>query len=555
MLFSQNDPIVMQKILSHKKISTSAFALVLIFVLALFSPKIIGQTVYTHVSNYSIYEFLNELAGQQKISLNTAVKPYSRKLIAEKLVEARTHGDLNSRQKAELEFFMKDYQKELQTSTYDSKRWDLFYHTDSMFSITINPILGIRMDASNSAYHRWNGGEVFGRLGKRWGYYASLRDNEDNKTLSSPTFRTNRHAAIYKLNEPGQEGGEYSEMRGGITYNWSWGSIGLVKDNFVWGNQYNGANIFSGRTPSLGQIRLQAKPIKWLELNYVHAWLNSNVVDSIRTYNHGNGTRDVFHEKYMAANLITVTPIENLDISVGNSIVYSDIGIEPAYLIPFLFYKSVDHTLNSTSNDSGQNSQLFADVSFRRLKNTHLYSSIYIDEIEVRSLFDEEESRNIISWKAGARYFGLMDGNLSLTAEYTRNNPLVYRHYISTTTFTSNEYNLGHYLGENAQEIYLAATYKPAARWLIKLAYLDIRKGNEFEFLDGNSGTDAQEFLVNEVFTRQDIQLDVRYEWLNDLKFELSWTMSDIKDETGFFVPEFMQGNNQRISAGVSYGF
>ena len=57
------------------------------------------------------------------------------------------------------------------------------------------------------------------------------------------------------------------------------------------------------------------------------------------------------------------------------------------------------------------------------------------------------------------------------------------------------------------------------------------------------------------MFTRQDIQLDVRYEWLNDLKFELSWTMSDIKDETGFFVPEFMQGNNQRISAGVSYGF
>lgn len=549
----------MQRIVSHKKISTTARAMVLILVLTFWSASIQAQTVYTHVSNYSIYEFLDELAGQQKIKLNTAIKPYSRKMIAKKLVEAKENGQLNSRQKAELDFFMKDYQKELQTTKYANKRWDLFYHSDSVFSITVNPIVGIRADVSNSAYHRWNGAEAYGRLGKRWGYYASLRDNEDNKTLSSPSFRTNRHAAVYKLNEPNQEGGEYSEMRGGLTYNWSWGSIGLVKDHFVWGNNYNGANIFSGRTPSLGQIRLQAKPSKWVELNYVHAWLNSNVIDSVRTYNHGNGTRDVFHEKYMAANLITVTPFENVDVSVGNSIVYSDIGIEPAYLIPFLFYKSVDHTLNNTSNNSGQNSQLFADISYRRLKNTHLYSSLFIDEIEVKSLFDEEESRNIFSWKAGVRYFGFMDGNLSVTAEYTRNNPLVYRHYISTTTFASNDYSLGHYLGENAQEIYLAATYKPAPKWFIKLAYLDVRKGSEFVFVDGNGGadggTDGQEFLETEAFTRQDIQLDLRYEWYNDLKFELSWTMSDIKDDTGVFVPEFMQGNNQRISAGISYGF
>lgn len=162
----------MQNIKSHKKISTSIGFGVLILFLSLTVSVVKAQTIYTHVSNYTIYELMDELAGQQHIELNTAVKPYSRKLIAEKLQEAQEKGRLNERQKAEVAFFLKDYRKELEVGKYENKRWDLFYHSDSIFSITVNPILGIRTDVSNSAYHRWNGGEAFGRLGKRWAFYA-----------------------------------------------------------------------------------------------------------------------------------------------------------------------------------------------------------------------------------------------------------------------------------------------------------------------------------------------------------------------------------------------
>ena len=47
-----------------------------------------SQTVYQDISNKGIYNFLDELANEQIITINSSIKPYPRKLIAEKLHEA-----------------------------------------------------------------------------------------------------------------------------------------------------------------------------------------------------------------------------------------------------------------------------------------------------------------------------------------------------------------------------------------------------------------------------------------------------------------------------------
>lgn len=54
-------------------------------------------------------------------------------------------------------------------------------------------------------------------------------------------------------------GGDYSDSRGGIKYAWNWGSVGLVKDNVVWGDNYHGSNILSGRAPSFPMLTLHLK--------------------------------------------------------------------------------------------------------------------------------------------------------------------------------------------------------------------------------------------------------------------------------------------------------
>ena len=106
--------------------------------------KVQAQTVYHHIHKTSVYEYLDELAGLQIIELNSAVKPYSRKLIAEKLAEAKRQKEkLNPRQREELAFFLKDFNKELHSGEDFTRRFDLLYHQDSLFTFTMNVIGGL----------------------------------------------------------------------------------------------------------------------------------------------------------------------------------------------------------------------------------------------------------------------------------------------------------------------------------------------------------------------------------------------------------------------------
>src|SRR5476649_2648198 len=96
--------------------------LFLIFQTACFTS--FSQEINKHISYTSIYDYLDELANVHAIELNSAVKPYSRKLIAQKLKEADTL-KLTHRQKKDLKFFLKDYNKELFLNKKFKKRLDL----------------------------------------------------------------------------------------------------------------------------------------------------------------------------------------------------------------------------------------------------------------------------------------------------------------------------------------------------------------------------------------------------------------------------------------------
>ena len=174
----------------------------LIFLLSSF---IFSKAQTTHISNTGIYDFLDELAGVQIIELSSLVKPFSRKIISEKLFVADNRREqLTSRQQNTLDFYLMDYCKELslthcnqqstpnlQPGTYwlwnkkgSNKRFDVFYYRDSSFQITVNPILGsdVWVNENGSFYHWWNGAEAVASY-KNWSFYGSLRDNNESTAL------------------------------------------------------------------------------------------------------------------------------------------------------------------------------------------------------------------------------------------------------------------------------------------------------------------------------------------------------------------------------------
>lgn len=531
------------------------------FLLLLSWATLKSQVVLQPITS-SVYEFLDEMAQEKIIELNSAIKPYSRMFIAQKLDEiAANRTALGNRQQKELNFYLKDFNKELigKKGTFE-KRKDLFYYNDSLFTLTINPILGFKYGTNeNGNYsHRWNGGELYGTIGTHFGFYASLRDNGISDILTAPQYLTTAQGGNFKFNQ-GQSGqrSDYSEMLGGIFYSWKWGRLGVVKDNHNWGDNYHGANIFSGKNPSVGYIDFKINPTKWFELNYIHSWLVSEVMDSSRIFLVNNQKREVFTNKNLAANLFTIKPFKNFYFSFGNSVVYADDGVKPIYFIPFMFFKSIDHTYNGAgSNALGQNSQMFINISSRQIKHLHLYTTIFIDEISIGNMWDKNAHSNIFSAKVGFKINNFPIKNTYFITEYTRTNPWTYRHQIETTTFASNQYNLGHYLGENAQEIYLEAGLKIIRGLKLAVAYTNAQKGDEhvFEIIFGNGNIKGLNFMENVAWENKTIEAIASYEIINDGFIFARAAFANIKGNN-FYTPELMQGKTTTITAGINFGF
>jgi hypothetical protein len=553
-----------------------------------------AQDIPQHISYYRIYDLLDEFANLGMIDLNSAVKPYSRKFIAEQLlIVAEKEEKLSIRQKKEVRFFLEEFALEngrlpkgklklLRNEKTIATLWPpAFSYQDEIFTARITPILGMHLISNQHGTidKRWYGAEFQSTIGKNLAVYGSLRDisHSGNAALSKASFLNN---------EPGYEytmGTDFSDSRGGISYSNSFMTIGLKKDNIIWGDNYHCSNILSGRAPSFPMIHLHLKPAKWFELNYIHGWLVSNVWDSTNYYVDNLDAKHYrLQNKFMAANLFTFTPFNKLKLSVGNAIVYAEKNVLPSYFIPIAFYKSMDHVLNKGLGAENQNSQLFFNVSSRNIKHLHLYGSVYIDEFQLRRLKPDSPDKNPVSIKAGFHFSDFMLKNFSFTGEYTYTNIINYKHSIPALTFASNSYFMGHYLVDNARELYLGMKFKPIRGLDLEMSYVNALKGNDYDyirrgFFNGVRGTiidiisypsPGDVIWTNKTFSfkavyelfrngyaivKADLSDIQGYDATSDVVFaENRMTAQEVLNR---FTPAMLHGKNTTITMGFSFGF
>ncbi len=520
-----------------------------------------SQVIPEPVGDEAVYLFLDELAGDGIIGLNRAVKPYPRKVIAEQLQEADSQRDLLSRrQQKELDFWLVNYS----LTEGDGKLKLLFnpataQYRDSLFSVTVSPILGLTAGLTPDASEDWltgvarkrtiswkNGAKVYGSYG-RWAFFAALQDNHQDPLLGSTLYLTRERGGHIK------NGTDFSEMTGGVSYMWRWGDISFLKDSPVWGSGYAGTNILSGRAPSFMQIRLHLKPADWVEMTWLHGWLTSMVVDSSRSYwltnAYGTEYREIYHKKYIAANLFTFTPVPRLHISLGNSVVWSDPRITPYYLMPIFFYKSVDHGVNSGINNS--NAQMFIDISSNSFRHLHLYGTLFIDELSTARFTTPDY--NFFSWKGGFRA-----GNFSftpdiwLTAECTFTYPLTFQHNVPVTTFENQGYNLGHWLRDNSRSWYLALDYRPIRAMTLRFWHEWSERGTDYQSVGGPRV--GLPYLGTIEWKNVATGFEASYLITGGVQLRASVTRRTVSGNQ-FWYPSHLFGTTTTLSGGLVWGF
>jgi hypothetical protein len=376
--------------------------IIAIFVLYI---RVDSQIVYEPI-NKDIYSLLESLSIKGIIEYDGTIKPLPRIKVAEFLLSLRDKSQKLTGLERELrEYYCKDYYYEIKLlEKNDSfnklsilnfndieKRLRLFSYKDSVFIFNLDPILGYKIGSyyKSKITHRWNGLSFYGYIGSNIGFQLDFRDNRiENKFIKE--LEKDIFQKKFISTRSGKEYVEYDDVQAALSYNWKWGNITFAKTDLNVGNGRSGQIIISDNAPSFPFIRLDINPVSWMSFTYLHGFLHSSIIDS-NTFRWSSLKRDSYNDisKYLALHFFVFKPYQNLNLTLGESIVYSE-KIEPIYLIPVMFFRLADHYMMDLKNESnsGDNAQLFAEITYTNYDLcTKLYSTIFIDELNVDDIF------------------------------------------------------------------------------------------------------------------------------------------------------------------------
>jgi hypothetical protein len=492
-----------------------------------------GQVVWER-SNNTVIPFLSRQAQKGNISIDDFILPLSRKTIAEKLQNlADSIQKLTEIEREELQFYQKEY-SEFNPSRDSTILLKRDQHGRLRF-LTVNngdnllrgdPVIGLEtfLGKGKSIIKSSSGLQFWGHIGKNLSFQSYFSEITEYGTLLDTIKQfTNETGIVRTANiNPGSNMLNYTELRGHVTYAMPNGSLSFGKDQILWGYGENGRIIMSDKSPAYPYLRLDYQPAKWLKFHYAHAWLQSGIIDSARSYYKNNDiygdVREMYVPKYMATHSLNLFPLRGISLSLGESVIYSD-RLDVGYLIPIIFFKAYDQYASRYKISTGSNSQFFFQASSRNnIPNTHLYANLFIDEIRLTEAFNSAKSRNQFGFNIGASVTDLFANYLTVGLEYTRLNPFVYQNLIPTQNYSNHNYLIGDWIGQNADRITAWVKYNPKARLNTSIKFNYIRKGELGSLEDQYYAEPQPKFLSGSIDAQKQLLVEIKYEIINQLR-------------------------------------
>jgi hypothetical protein len=252
----------------------------------------------------------------------------------------------------------------------------------------------------------------------------------------------------------------------------------------------------------------------------------------------------------MAAHILTVRPYSNFNISLGESIIYSD-RFQPIYLIPILFFRLVDHYQNFTDANGG-NAQLFANISYKNsYLNSEFYSTVFIDELTLTSYLKGKDAPKAVAYTLGTLIVDPLIKDFNINIEYTKIDPDVYFHEDDAQLYTNYKYQMGHWIGSNSDQIHFAITKKLIRGLKLFLSYDYIRKGHTPQ-LGELLYQPGQNFLYGLRINYRFINTSLSYELIHDLFIKVGYNWEMIEKEISAGVSNTT--NDNYLTFSINYG-
>ena len=526
----------------------------------------LNAQVQSHQS--TVIDFLSRMAQKGKIEFNDFIKPVDRKIIFQKLEELQNQkNDLSAIERKELDFFIAGFTLEnskvihigsgladtgLGKNLYNGPQFisfkklksnpsiqqHLIAYKDNHFGIIVDPVGNFTMQSSNGKSNsiQGKGFQLFGYAGKRIGFQLSFMDINEQGGFDSLRV-DNEFPGFVRKGTTNPKILNYSQMNATLSYRLNKGMITVGQDQHVMGYGKYGNIVLSDKAPAYPFYALNYQPSTWLKFNYMHAWLESGVLDTRASYDLNNkvygGVRQQYLPKFFATHSVEIAPMKGLKLNLGESIMYSE-NLELAYMLPVTFFKAFDNQKYADNILTGSNGQFFFGFSSRnQLRNTHLYGQWMIDEIRLSTAFNSGKSRNQLGYQLGASVTDLFLNYLTFNAEYTRLNPFMYRNFIAAQNYSNANYSLGDWMGSNADRIFLSAKYHPKANLTLEAFAFMLRKNGEGSLETQYFAEPQPKFGFNPQYKRTKMGLNAQYQLWHNLSLNFSYANTFQKPAIG----------------------
>ena len=295
--------------------------------------------------------------------------------------------------------------------------------------------------------------------------------------------------------------------------------IGREKIKFGYG--YGSKLVLSGDHPVLDFLKL--------DFNYGVFSFTSLHASTVGVYNIDHSLN---YTKFIAMNRFKLHFDNLIEFGLGEDIIYSERGIDLAYLNPLAFYKFEEMSLQDRDNGA-----LWLDFQTHFIKDVEIQGTYFLDDDPLGNLQDFSSYINKTGYQFGVFWYSPFSINdLSVVLEYTRIRPYVYSHSNPKDTYTAWNQILGDRIGPNSDEIFTRISYNINEWARFNFEYQYIRHGQNIYDSQGNlsfnAGGDAFvahrdgidpmriEFLDGERINTNIFTVDLRYEPVRKVVFD-----------------------------------
>lgn len=383
---------------------------------------------------------------------------------------------------------------------FSQKEKGIYFHADSNANVYIVPLASTELTGQKtegngkgrSMFIVQGGGRIHGTIGGKGGslgYFlqatnGSLLSGDRALALEDPRLRQNIKFAV--LNS------DFDITESHVRYDNDWFYVGLGRETRLLGAGFN-HHVFLGRnSPPLDALMAGVR-FPTFEYRFTHAALlalgEKNGLP-VRSAAFPVAGSDLFiPAKTLVMHRAAFRPAWG-EIAIWESIIYQNRSFDLAYMNPFSFLKSIEHSLRDRDN-----SALGADFTIRPVSNLVIKGTYLLDDI-IFSRIGTDYWGNKAAFSLGGMY--TLPWSLNVGMEYARVYPYTFSHFNVQNSMTSDGQIITGSLRPNSDELSLMANWWWGNRYPLQLLIAFQRHGaNEMITVNGvdsvvvNHGGDA----------------------------------------------------------------